>query len=77
MRRATLPLPEIPPSLSPPTPPSLLPQADCLRSLFVALNEESCVVRSLTIKLVGRLADKNPAYINPALRRHLLQVSGS
>uniref|UniRef100_A0A7R9YR22 Serine/threonine-protein kinase TOR n=1 Tax=Chlamydomonas euryale TaxID=1486919 RepID=A0A7R9YR22_9CHLO len=49
-------------------------QADCLRSLFVALNEESCVVRSLAIRLVGRLADRNPAYVSPALRRHLLQL---
>ena len=31
-------------------------------------------MRALAIKLVGRLADKNPAYVNPALRRHLLQV---
>ena len=31
-------------------------------------------MRSLAIKLVGRLADKNPAYVNPALRRHLLQL---
>ena len=45
-----------------------LAQADCLRSLFVALNDESTGVRALALRLVGRLADKNPAYVNPALR---------
>ncbi|GAX78992.1 hypothetical protein CEUSTIGMA_g6432.t1 [Chlamydomonas eustigma] len=49
-------------------------QADCLRSLFVALNDESTSVRALAIRLIGRMADKNPAYVNPALRRHLLQL---
>eukprot|EP00798_Chlamydomonas_sp_ICE-L_P022752 gene22752-29919_t len=51
-----------------------LAQADCLRSLFLSLNDEACAVRSLSIRLVGRLSNKNPAYVNPALRRHLLQL---
>ncbi|MEW5302322.1 MAG: hypothetical protein WDW36_005122 [Sanguina aurantia] len=51
-----------------------LAQADCLRSLFVALNDESSNVRALTVKLVGRLSGRNPAYVNPALRRHLQQL---
>uniref|UniRef100_A0A7S3R516 Serine/threonine-protein kinase TOR n=1 Tax=Dunaliella tertiolecta TaxID=3047 RepID=A0A7S3R516_DUNTE len=51
-----------------------LGQADFLRSIFIALNDESCQVRALTIQLVGRLSSFNPAYVNPALRRHLLQL---
>jgi hypothetical protein len=54
-----------------PRPP---PQADCLRALFVALNDESFAIRAISIGLVGRLAQRNPAYVNPALRRHLLQL---
>ena len=51
-----------------------LAEADCLRCLFVALNDESKAVRAMAIRLVGRLAAWNPAYVCPALRRHLLQV---
>ncbi|GIL44136.1 hypothetical protein Vafri_1666 [Volvox africanus] len=51
-----------------------LAQADCLRALFVGMNDESCTVRSLAIRLVGRLADRNPAHVNPALRKHLLHL---
>jgi hypothetical protein len=51
-----------------------LAQADCLRALFVALNDESKDVRATAVQLVGRLASWNPAYVAPALRRHLLQL---
>lgn len=51
-----------------------LAQADCLRALFVALNDESKDVRATAVQLVGRLAAWNPAYVAPALRRHLLQL---
>ncbi|KAG2491268.1 hypothetical protein HYH03_010473, partial [Edaphochlamys debaryana] len=51
-----------------------LAQADCLRALFVGMNDESCAVRALAIRLVGRLAERNPAHVNPALRKHLLQL---
>ncbi|GFR45444.1 hypothetical protein Agub_g6840, partial [Astrephomene gubernaculifera] len=51
-----------------------LAQADCLRALFVGMNDESCAVRALAIRLVGRLADRNPAHVNPALRKHLMQL---
>eukprot|EP00879_Flechtneria_rotunda_P007003 GHRR01007352.1.p1 GENE.GHRR01007352.1~~GHRR01007352.1.p1 ORF type:complete len:2075 (+),score=775.15 GHRR01007352.1:2-6226(+) len=51
-----------------------LSQADCLRALFVALNDESTNVRATAVQLVGRLAAWNPAYVAPALRRHLLQL---
>jgi FKBP12-rapamycin complex-associated protein len=51
-----------------------LAQADALRPLFVALNDESVAVRATAVRLVGRLAAWNPAYVAPALRRHLLQL---
>jgi hypothetical protein len=38
------------------------------------MNDESVAVRGLAIRLVGRLAERNPAYVNPALRKHLLQL---
>ncbi len=40
----------------------------------MALNDEAGVVRALAIRVVGRLAGRNPAYIMPALRRHLMQL---
>ena len=51
-----------------------LAQAESLRVLFVALNDENAEVRLIAIRLVGRLAPRNPAYALPALRRHLLQL---
>lgn len=53
---------------------SHLAQADSLRALFVGLNDEVKDVCATTIQLVGRLANRNPAYVLPALRRHLLQL---
>lgn len=49
-------------------------QADSLRAVFIVLNDEAYEVREKAIKLAGRLADRNPAYVLPALRRHLLQL---
>lgn len=51
-----------------------LAQAECLRCLFVALNDESPAVRSLTIQLAGGISGANPAHVLPALRRHLMQL---
>ena len=51
-----------------------LGQAESLRVLFVALNDENPEARRIAIRLVGRLAPRNPAYALPALRRHLLQL---
>lgn len=51
-----------------------LAQAESLRSLFVAFNDESPLVRSLALRLAGHVSDVNPAYVRPALRRHLLQL---
>ncbi len=49
-------------------------QAESLHSLFVAFNDESSRVRSLAIQLAGHISSANPAYVMPALRRHLMQL---
>ncbi|CAA0807435.1 Serine/threonine-protein kinase TOR [Striga hermonthica] len=51
-----------------------LAQADCLTAVFAALNDEDFAVREIAISLAGRLSEKNPAYVLPALRRHLIQL---
>ncbi|KAJ0981872.1 hypothetical protein J5N97_010127 [Dioscorea zingiberensis] len=51
-----------------------LAQADSLSSIFVALNDEDFDVCELAISVAGRLSEKNPAYVLPALRRHLIQL---
>lgn len=40
----------------------------------MALNDESGTVRALAVAVAGRLASLNPAYIMPALRKHLMQL---
>ncbi|KAL9367546.1 hypothetical protein Peur_038745 [Populus x canadensis] len=51
-----------------------LAQADILSAVFAALNDEDFDVREYAISLAGRLSEKNPAYVLPALRRHLIQL---
>lgn len=51
-----------------------LAQADSLSAVFAALNDEDLDVREFAISLAGRLSEKNPAYVLPALRRHLIQL---
>ncbi|XAR52952.1 Non-specific serine/threonine protein kinase [Bertholletia excelsa] len=51
-----------------------LAQADSLTAIFAALNDEDFDVREYAISLTGRLSEKNPAYVLPALRRHLIQL---
>ncbi|KAF8410288.1 hypothetical protein HHK36_002814 [Tetracentron sinense] len=51
-----------------------LAQADSLSAVFVALNDEDFDVREYAISVAGRLSGKNPAYVLPALRRHLIQL---
>ncbi|KAI3974417.1 hypothetical protein MKX01_034947, partial [Papaver californicum] len=51
-----------------------LAQADSLTAVFVALNDEDFVVREYAISVAGRLSERNPAYVLPALRRHLIQL---
>jgi FKBP12-rapamycin complex-associated protein len=51
-----------------------LAQADNLSAVFAALNDEDFDVREYTISVAGRLSEKNPAYVLPALRRYLIQL---
>ncbi|XP_054777757.1 serine/threonine-protein kinase TOR isoform X2 [Prosopis cineraria] len=51
-----------------------LAQADNLSAVFAALNDEDYDVREYAISVAGRLSEKNPAYVLPALRRHLIQL---
>ncbi|CAM6130085.1 unnamed protein product [Calypogeia fissa] len=51
-----------------------LAQADSLRAIFISLTDEAYDVRELAIRKAGKLADRNPAYVLPALRRHLQQL---
>ncbi|GAB2247138.1 hypothetical protein Droror1_Dr00007020 [Drosera rotundifolia] len=51
-----------------------LAQADSLSAIFAALNDEDFEVREYAISVAGRLSVKNPAYVLPALRRHLIQL---
>lgn len=53
---------------------AFLAQADALRTLFVALNDESPRIRASAMCLVGQMAPRNAAYVLPALRLHLLQL---
>ena len=51
-----------------------LAQAECVRSLFIALNDEVYGIREIAIKIIGRLAALNPAYVMPSLRKTLIQL---
>lgn len=51
-----------------------LAQAEYVRSLFIALNDEVFSNRVLAIGLIGRLALHNPAYVIPSLRKALIQL---
>uniref|UniRef100_A0A6N2LXY0 Serine/threonine-protein kinase TOR n=1 Tax=Salix viminalis TaxID=40686 RepID=A0A6N2LXY0_SALVM len=51
-----------------------LAQADSLSAVFAALNDEDFDVREYAISVAGRLSEKNPAYVLPALRRYLIQL---
>ena len=53
---------------------NFLAKPETLRSLFMALGDESFDVRRLCIQLLGRLAQKNPAFVIPALRKTLMQL---
>lgn len=51
-----------------------LSQAENVRSLFVALNDEVFTNREAAITVIGRLATHNPAYVMPSLRKALIQL---
>ncbi|KAK3827302.1 MAG: armadillo-type protein [Linnemannia gamsii] len=51
-----------------------LAKSENVRSLFIALNDESFVVRELALTIIGRLSSYNPAYVTPTLRKILIQL---
>ena len=51
-----------------------LAQAENVRSLFIALNDEVFRNREVAIGIIGRLAAHNPAYVMPSLRKSLIQL---
>lgn len=51
-----------------------LAQAENIRSLFIALNDEVFKNREAAIEIIGRLANHNPAYVMPSLRKSLIQL---
>jgi phosphatidylinositol kinase/protein kinase (PI-3 family) len=51
-----------------------LAQAENVRSLFIALNDEVFENRMIAVGLIGRLAGHNPAYVMPSLRKALIQL---
>ncbi|KAF7356539.1 Serine/threonine-protein kinase TOR [Mycena venus] len=51
-----------------------LAQAENVRSLFIALNDEVFENRLAAVALIGRLSKNNPAYVVPSLRKTLIQL---
>ncbi|KAI0924480.1 hypothetical protein AcW2_005356 [Taiwanofungus camphoratus] len=51
-----------------------LAQAENVRSLFIAVNDEVFENRVTAVGLIGRLALHNPAYVMPSLRKTLIQL---
>lgn len=51
-----------------------LAQAENVRLLFMALNDEQYEVRMTTTVIIGRLAHHNPAHVMPSLRKTLVQL---
>ncbi|RWR77912.1 serine/threonine-protein kinase TOR isoform X2 [Cinnamomum micranthum f. kanehirae] len=51
-----------------------LAHADNLRAIVFALKDEDFDVREFAISVASRLSEKNPAYVLPALRCHLIQL---
>jgi FKBP12-rapamycin complex-associated protein len=51
-----------------------LAQAENVRSLFIALNDEVFENRVAAVGLIGRLAKHNPGYVMPSLRKALIQL---
>ena len=49
-------------------------QAENVRALFIALNDEVFAIRELAISIIGRLTVHNPAYVMPSLRKTLIQL---
>lgn len=51
-----------------------LAQAENVRFIFIALNDEVFENRTTAVELIGRLALHNPAYVMPSLRKTLIQL---
>ncbi|KZT10185.1 atypical/PIKK/FRAP protein kinase [Laetiporus sulphureus 93-53] len=51
-----------------------LAQAENVRALFIAVNDENFEIRIAAVGLIGRLALHNPAYVMPSLRKTLIQL---
>lgn len=51
-----------------------LSQAENIRSIFIAINDEVFENRIIAVKLIGRLAQQNPAPVMPSLRKALIQM---
>ncbi|AOW06792.1 armadillo-type protein [Yarrowia lipolytica] len=51
-----------------------LSQAENVRLLFTALNDEVFAIRQLSIGIIGRLTKINPAYVVPHLRKTLIHL---
>ena len=49
-------------------------QPENIRYLFISLNDEIFAIRQLTVGIIGRLSNQNPADIMPALRKVLIQL---
>ncbi|CAB40167.2 TORC1 serine/threonine protein kinase Tor2 [Schizosaccharomyces pombe] len=51
-----------------------LAQADKIRLLFIAINDENFAVRESALRIIGRLNVYNPAYVMPYLRKIMLKT---
>lgn len=51
-----------------------LAQAENVRTIFLAINDEVYPIRETAIKIVGRISVHNPAYVMPSLRKALIQL---
>lgn len=51
-----------------------LAQAENVKSIFLAINDEVYPIREIAIKIIGRISLHNPAYVMPSLRKALIQL---
>ncbi|KAF2843628.1 phosphatidylinositol 3-kinase tor2 [Patellaria atrata CBS 101060] len=51
-----------------------LGKAENVRTLFLALNDETFAIREAAMTIIGRLTAINPAYVFPSLRKVLIQL---
>lgn len=46
----------------------------CIKNLLISLNDEFLSIRRLVLQIVGRVMNRNPAFVMPSLRRYLIQL---